>query len=646
MEQQQPPYRTLPENHELLAALLAGTASETGTAFFRVLVENVTRALGVAGSWVTEYLPEQNRLRALAFRWKDGWIEGYEYAVPGTPCAPVIDTCDLVHIPERVVDLFPDDPDLPGLDAVSYMGIPFLDEGGGILGHLAVLHTEPFPRDPRAESTFRIFAARAAAELGRMRAETVIREKQEKLSRLVDSAMDAIVEIDPGFRITQFNPAAETTFDCTADRARGRDLATLLEETSAEKLRRVAAELLEDGGPASTWIAGGLVARLRGGDRFPAEATLSRSGTPVRPFLTLILRNVDEKRRAEQRIRALAEEAGYLRDELNALQGSSTLLGESPPMRRVLQEVEEVAPVTAAVLIAGESGTGKELVARAVHRAGPRGERPLITLNCAALPANLVESELFGHERGAFTGATQRREGRFTLADGGTLFLDEVAELPVDLQGKLLRVLQEGEFEPVGSSVTRKVDVRVISATNRDLEVEVQAGRFRQDLFYRLSVFPILVPPLRERGNDVVLLARVFVERIGKRLGRPVEPLSEEDALRLRAYPWPGNVRELQNVIERAIITSREGRLDLDRALPGTGAAARVHPAPRAASGDDRIRSVEEFRELERENLLRALDRAGWTVSGKDGAAALLGMKPTTLASRMKALGIKRPSSP
>ncbi len=261
-------------------------------------------------------------------------------------------------------------------------------------------------------------------------------------------------------------------------------------------------------------------------------------------------------------------------------------------------------------------------------------------VNCAAIPATLIESEFFGHERGAFTGATQRREGRFALADGGTIFLDEIGELPLELQGKLLRVLQEGEFEPVGGSRTRKIDVRVIAATNRDLERAARDGGFRADLYYRLSVFPLRLPPLRERGDDVVLLADAIAGKLARSLGRSIPPLGLSDVAALKSYPWPGNVRELRNVLERAIITSVDGRLHLDRALPLAGTTA--SPARREPGQDDDILSERRLRELERDNMLAALARAGWRVGGAGGAAQLLGVSPSTFKSRMKSLGIRR----
>jgi transcriptional regulator with GAF, ATPase, and Fis domain len=316
---------------------------------------------------------------------------------------------------------------------------------------------------------------------------------------------------------------------------------------------------------------------------FPAEATISRFANRGQVFHTVILRNVDERLAAERRIALLAQEAEYLRESVRELAGMGDMLGSSPAMKELFESLKRVAVTDATVLIFGETGTGKELIAREIHQAGARKDQPLVRVNCAAIPGTLMESEFFGHERGAFTGANARREGRFGLADGGTIFLDEVGELPLDLQAKLLRVLQEGEFEPLGSTRTRKVNVRVVAATNRDLGAMAREGKFREDLFYRLNVFPLRVPPLRERGSDVALLARAFAERFGRRMGRCLDPLHPDDFRRLQDYGWPGNVRELQNVIERAIIFSSGSRLDLNRAMPETAAPA-PPPVDRADS--------------------------------------------------------------
>ena len=266
----------------------------------------------------------------------------------------------------------------------------------------------------------------------------------------------------------------------------------------------------------------------------------------------------------------------------------------------------------------------------------------MIKVNCAAIPASLIESELFGHEKGAFTGATQRRDGRFALAHGGSLFLDEIGDLPLELQGKLLRVLQEGEFEPVGSSTTRKVDVRVLAATNRDLRQAVEEKTFREDLFYRLNVFPIELPPLRERGDDVGQLASAFAQQFARRMGRDFEGLSENCLRRLKAYSWPGNVRELQNVIERAVITSRGDAVTVERALPEAETETASAPPPDGGATPD-ILKAGDLRKLERDNIVAALEKTRWRVSGEKGAAVLLDMNPSTLSSRMKALGITPP---
>jgi PAS domain S-box-containing protein len=630
-----------------LRSILEGTATETGDRFFAALVQNLAAALNTHGAWVMEYLAECRRLRALAF-WLGGtWLPGYEAAVDGTPCQAVVDGRRLVHYPDKVVELYPDDPDLRHMGAVSYMGVPLFDGDGNVMGNLAVLDTRPMPEERRVLAVFRIFAARAAAELRRLRAEEEVREREERLRCLVDSAMDAIIELDSTCRVTRMNRAAERLLGCGAAEVVGGGLSRFLANGGNGRLTTLIRDL--DTHPEQRqhlWVPGALAARRVDGETCQTEATLSRFEVRRQTFYTLILRNLHDRLEAERRIRSLTVEAEYLREEIRALHNFDELLGRSAPMERLSREMEQVAPTETTVLILGETGTGKQLVARALHAASRRRDRPFVSVNCAAIPATLMESEFFGHERGAFTGATRRREGRFALADGGTLFLDEVGELPLDLQGKLLRVLQEGEFEPVGSSHTRRVDVRILAATNRDLSQAIQAGEFRKDLFYRLNVFPLHVPPLRERGEDIPLLAAVFAQRQARRLGRSIEPLSREAMRRLQAYSWPGNVRELANVMERAVITARNGQLNLDRALPEEPAepiTARPASRPPPEEAPVRVRTVQEMRDAERVNLLTALEAARWRVTGEQGAARLLDMKPTTLSSRMKALGITRP---
>lgn len=332
----------------------------------------------------------------------------------------------------------------------------------------------------------------------------------------------------------------------------------------------------------------------------------------------------------------------YLQEELRGQ--DPAILGDSPALKKVLAQIDMVAPTQAAVLVLGESGTGKELVARAIHDRSPRQKAALVRVNCASIPRELFESEFFGHVRGAFTGAVRDRIGRFELAHGGTLFLDEIGEVPLELQSKLLRALQEGQFEKIGEERTRTVDVRIIAATNRDLEEELKAGRFRQDLYYRLSVFPIELPPLRSRGADVTLLARRFLEQAARKLGRPVPRLAPAQVDELQAYDWPGNVRELQNVMERAVIRSRDGRLELGLAGPGRSRGSVARPPLAADPGPGPVvpAAWHDLKNQEKAIILDALARSRGKIYGADGAAAMLGLKPTTLSSKVHRLGLKK----
>jgi transcriptional regulator with GAF, ATPase, and Fis domain len=378
----------------------------------------------------------------------------------------------------------------------------------------------------------------------------------------------------------------------------------------------------------------------------PLELSITQLGTEHAELFAVFIRDITERKQTEQaRQRAFDEvasqksqlegERDYLREELSGVHAGGELVGRSPALLHVLELVESVAGTSATVLIRGESGVGKELIARAIHAESRRASGPLVKVNCASTPRELFESEVFGHVRGAFTGAHKDRIGRFELAHRGTLFLDEVGEIPLELQAKLLRVLQESAFERVGDDRTRSVDVRVIAASNRDLGQEVAAGRFRTDLFYRLSVFPIEVPPLRERTEDIVPLAEHFLRLHQRALGRTGLVLDDEQQRALLAYDWPGNVRELDHVIERAVILAREGPLQL-------GLAPRGAALPQGAA-EARVLRDAELRGLERDNLVAALTRAAWRVGGPGGAAELLGMSPSTLRDRMKAFAIERP---
>ncbi len=340
----------------------------------------------------------------------------------------------------------------------------------------------------------------------------------------------------------------------------------------------------------------------------------------------------------QEKVRLEAQNA-YLLDEIRSERSFGDIVGGSSRLRKVMQQIQLVAPTDATVLITGESGTGKELVARAVHEQSARRERPLIKLNCSAVPEGLFESEFFGHVKGSFTGALKDKPGRFELADGGTLFLDEIGEVPLAMQAKLLRVLQEQELERVGDTRTRKVNVRVIAASNRNLKKEVDEGRFRQDLFYRLSVFPIEVPPLRERREDISPLVANFIRQSTRRMNRPEPQVSKAALDRLRSYDWPGNVRELQNTVERAIILWREGPLIFD--LPVSPARPNTEHQTKP-SADGALPTRDQLKRQEREMIINALKQTNGKVSGPGGAAELLAMKPSTLASRISSLGINR----
>jgi PAS domain S-box-containing protein len=372
--------------------------------------------------------------------------------------------------------------------------------------------------------------------------------------------------------------------------------------------------------------------------------------------LLVASKDVTKQLRIEKELRqALSENArlseelelerDYLREEVNVALNFGRIVGTSPALKQMLQRVEAVADTPASVLVLGESGVGKELVARAIHAKSPRADGPLVKVNCASIPKELFESEFFGHVKGAFTGAHRDRVGRFQLADGGTIFLDEVGEIPLELQGKLLRVLQESELERVGDDVTRSVDVRVIAATNRNLEQLIVDGEFREDLFYRLSVFPVEVPPLRDRGDDIVQLAQHFLDQTCTDFGREPMALTRAQVENLRRYNWPGNIRELKNVIERAVILSTGNVLRLDASIPELKPDLKqdVTGTQFVDQAADSVLTEKDMREFQRRNTIAALRQSNWRVSGASGAANLLGVKPTTLADRIRTYGIKKP---
>jgi transcriptional regulator with GAF, ATPase, and Fis domain len=364
-------------------------------------------------------------------------------------------------------------------------------------------------------------------------------------------------------------------------------------------------------------------------------------GRLIADHLGASITNAEAFEKIEELNKRLADDNEYLNQELVEAAAFGEILGQSPSLKTVIRQIEMVASADANVLITGESGTGKELVAREIHQRSPRSKRPLIKVNCASIPKDLYESEFFGHVKGSFTGAIQNRKGRFELANEGTLFLDEVGEIPLDVQSKLLRVIQEGEYERIGDERTQKTDVRILAATNRDLKQEVKRKAFREDLFYRLNVFPIELPPLRERKDDIVLLANHFISLASRKFNKTIKPLSQNIISKFQKYDWPGNIRELQNLIERAIIISQDGRIKLDipEANKEDGFANKKQSSEFVG---EEVIPEKEMKRREKVNIVRALNQCGGKIYGDNGAANLLGVKPTTLTTRIKAMGLKK----
>ncbi len=620
--------------HLALRSIVEGTATATGTEFFYALVRELAQTLNVHHAFVCELLESKTRVRPLAF-WFDGkFIDNTEFDLDGTPCEIVI-RGETVYYTNKVYEMFPRNPELKELGIESYFGVPLVSESGNeMMGHLAVMHDQPMVKEFRGMALLRIFAARARAELERKRAEQALRKSEERLASILASAMDAIITLDAEQRITLFNPAAEKIFRCPATQAVGRPFEPFLSKRLGNLLKGYCLAVR----PATVnsqqlWAPEGLTARRHDGEEFPVEATLSPLEIEGRRFFTVILRDVTERWQTEETLKHLQLEKVYLQEEAKIRQSPDHIVGDSPAMREVLVYAEQVAGTDSTVLLTGETGTGKSVIARTIHDLSARLDKMFVPVNCAALPGELVESELFGHEKGAFTGATCQRKGRFELADGGTLFLDEVGELTAGAQAKLLRVLQDQEFERVGGNQTLKVNVRLVAATNRDLAKMVKEGTFRADLYYRLNVFPIRMPALSERPTDIPLLARFFLDKFARKMGKSVRDLSPKACERLLRYPWPGNIRELQNVIERATILARGPLLEIDDALE-----LRLEDQETSIVPDQLI----SFEDMERSYILKVLERTRWVIEGEQGAAAILDLNPSTLRSRMQKLNIRK----
>ena len=614
-----------------LRDIVEGTARGTGEEFFRSLVRRLASAIDVPYAVVAEFADVNTRVRTVAFWARDRFADNMEYDLAATPCDAVA-RGGFVHHPTGVSQNFPNATPLVSLGIDSYMGVPFLDGEGNVLGHLAVFDDRPMPPEPRRLFIFRIFAARTTAELERLRAERRLLESEGRYRDLYEEAPVGYLSICGEGRIKSVNRRATQMIGHTEDEMNGRSIFDFFAVAPAAKTR--APSLL------SRFIAGedfsGLEVEMRRGDGRPLWISLwmkSIQGADGRVRASrAIWVDITDRVLAEAERARLQQQNLYLQDEIKAAHNFEAIIGKSSALCAVLDEVRRVAPTDASVLITGETGTGKELIARAIHSTSKRADKPFIKVNCSALPTGLVESELFGHEKGAFTGAITKRIGRFELADGGTIFLDEVGEIPAEAQAKLLNVLQSHEFERVGGQSPMRVDVRVIAATNRDLLKAAQEKTFREDLYYRLHVFPIHLPPLRDRVADIPLLIHFLVNNFMVRIGKRIESVSERTMDQLLAYRWPGNIRELQNVLERAVILETDSILEIE---PGMLAAtSAVAPAKERKS----------LQTVERDHISAILDETSWVIDGPRGAAKILGLHPNTLRNRLKKLGIDRAS--
>jgi PAS domain S-box-containing protein len=637
-----------------LQAVVEGTARGTGQEFFRSLVRHLAEAIGVPYAVVAEFPKAPPYVRTLAFWERDRVGANFEYDFTGTPCAELV-RGGLVHYPTGVSQRFPRAIPLVARGIDSYMAVPFLDREGVILGHLAVFDERPMPAEPRRSSIFRIFAARATAEQERLRAEQRLRASEARYRDLFENAPNAYLVVGTDGRILRANRRLAEMLGFPVEELVGAVVHSFLPDTPAGKARsmevyrkHLAGEAVsgwelelrrKDGRPlwVNVWMEPG-----RGED---GSVQASRSF-----FVDITDRVLAERERAR-----LQEQNLYLQEEIKSDHNFEQIIGRSRALMDVLAQVGLVAATDTSVLVTGETGTGKELIARAIHSTSKRKDKPLIKVNCAALPSGLVESELFGHEKGAFSGAIAKRLGRFELADGGTIFLDEIGELPAEAQVKLLRVLQEREFDRVGGAAPVRVDVRVIAATNRDLLKEVQEKAFREDLYYRLNVFPVRLPPLRERRDDIPLLVHFLVKKFAQRIGKRLDGVGGATMQRLLEYPWPGNIRELENVLERAVILAKEDVLEIGPDLlpvsvpapaapqqPGPEPVPPNHlPAVPQPTADQRPPSLEA---VERNYILTVLQQTNWVITGPRGAAKLLELHPSTLRNRMKKLGITRAS--
>jgi transcriptional regulator with GAF, ATPase, and Fis domain len=660
--------------HEMLRIISEGTAAVVGGDFFRSLAYHVIASTGIRYAIVTECADlAKSRVRTLVYIERDQFLDNFEYELVGTPCEIVMRGENYYCAADLEV-LFPKEKGVQ-----SYFGVPIFLSNGEVIGHIAIFDTVPQSFDNNQLNILKIFASRAGAEIERKRKDDIIRANMARYKNIFDFSPVGLCEEDLSeVKVHIENLKAE----------RKADLKTIFETYPEEigrcwsLIKRIRvnnaqldvfevntedeyAQYMRD-----TYMpapAKGLLLTLESGEMvFERETEIvsakgQKKSIKVKRIvlpehkndwsrsliscidITNLKNTQNELKLALDELQLLKEkleaENIYLQQEIKHEHNFEEIVSSSAVFKKVLSKISQVADTDATVLILGESGTGKELIARAIHSVSKRGNRPLVKVNCAALPANLIESELFGHEKGAFTGAIAQKIGRFELAHEGTIFLDEIGEMPLDLQSKLLRVLQEGEFERVGSSKTIKIDVRVIAATNRDLQESVNNKEFRSDLYYRLNVFPISSPPLRERKEDIPLLVNHFCKKHGMKIGKKISSIPKHALDSLMEYDWPGNVRELENIIERAMIISTSNVLELGEWRPVNSAS----PKQNSSVVKTELKKSAKLEEVEREHILETLKKVNWKIRGDDGAAKILELNPTTLEARMKKLGIARP---
>ena len=657
--------------NEMLRIISEGTAAVIGGDFFRSLAYHVIISTGIRYAIVTECAnAAKNRVRTLVYIERDTFLDNFEYDLSGTPCEIVMKG-ENYYCTSDLDALFPKDEGVK-----SYFGVPIYLSNGEVIGHIAIFDTKPMSISNQKLNILKIFASRAGAEIERKRKDEVIDENMARYKSLFDDSPIGLSQEDySGVKqyVDELKKEYETDLHSvfTNHPEKIKEAYLRIKRLNANKsqvklfdvkteqqyFEYMANRFMPDAFKDSilAFDHGDLVFErvidiktASGQKKILKVKRVMLPGAEFDWSKSLIsCVDITEQKEAQENLKtALSEvkelkerleaENIYLQQEIKHEHNFEEIVSKANSFKPVLEKIQLVAGTDATVLILGESGTGKELIARAIHSISKRSDRPLVKVNCATLPANLIESELFGHEKGAFTGAIQQKIGRFELANGGTLFLDEIGEMPIDLQSKLLRVLQEGEFERLGNSKTMKVDVRVIAATNRELETSVNNKEFRADLYYRLNVFPIYSPPLRERKEDIPVLVTHFLKKYGIKMGKKINSISKPALDQLMAYDWPGNVRELENVIERGMIISKSSVLELGDWLP----KAPIIQSSGASAKTNNISSSLE--DIERQHIIETLNKTGWKIRGEDGAAKILDLNPTTLEARMKKMGISK----